>query len=126
MDFESLYASEYRIGTVLGFVISYSTTSSIERYNEGHRLWSEIVYATGSFARAVWLHVPGGTPVVSVSVLGIYRSLLDPEPPGESNVEAKKIKVKALLEKKTIINMLEAYAIAVKHHLRGEDGCNYE
>ncbi|KAG2117571.1 Bestrophin, RFP-TM, chloride channel-domain-containing protein [Suillus cothurnatus] len=43
-------------GTVLGFVISYRTTSSFERYNEGRRLWSQIVLGSRTFARTVWLH----------------------------------------------------------------------
>jgi putative membrane protein len=48
-----------RIGTVLGFVISYRTTSSFERYNEGRRLWSQIILASRTFARTLWFHVPG-------------------------------------------------------------------
>lgn len=31
-----------------------------------------------------------------------------------------------LIEKKTVINLLEGYAVAVKHYLRGEDGIHYE
>ena len=46
------------IGTVLGFIISYRTTSSFERYNEGRRLWSQIIYANRTFARTIWFHVP--------------------------------------------------------------------
>lgn len=47
------------LGTVLGFVVSYRTTSSFERYNEGRRLWAQIVLGTRTFARMVWFHVPG-------------------------------------------------------------------
>lgn len=31
-------------------------------------------------------------------------------------------KARVLVEKKTAINLLEAFAVAVKHYLRGEDG----
>lgn len=31
-----------------------------------------------------------------------------------------------LIEKKTVVNLLEAYAVAVKHYLRGEEGIYYE
>lgn len=31
-----------------------------------------------------------------------------------------------MIERKTVINLLEAYAVAVKHYLRGEDGIYYE
>ncbi|KAF9220379.1 UPF0187-domain-containing protein [Gyrodon lividus] len=82
-------------GTVLGFVISYRTTSSFERYNEGRRLWSQIVLGSRIFARTIWFHVPDER------------------------------RARTLVEKKTVINLLEAYAVAVKHYLRGEDGIFY-
>lgn len=31
-----------------------------------------------------------------------------------------------MIEKKTVINLLEAYAVAIKHYLRGEDGIYYQ
>ncbi|TFK34654.1 Bestrophin, RFP-TM, chloride channel-domain-containing protein [Crucibulum laeve] len=94
------------VGTVLGFCVSYRTTSSFERYNEGRRLWSQIILATRTFSRTVWFHVP------------------DPEPTGD--VSSEEIRARSLIEKKTVINLLEAYAVAVKHYLRGEDGIYYQ
>ncbi|PFH51581.1 hypothetical protein AMATHDRAFT_74791 [Amanita thiersii Skay4041] len=94
------------LGTVLGFVISYRTTSSFERYNEGRRLWSLIIYSSRAFARTVWFHVP------------------DPESADKAAMEDAKMR--ALIEKKTVINLLEAFAVAVKHYLRGEDGIYYQ
>ncbi|KAM6494853.1 Bestrophin, RFP-TM, chloride channel domain containing protein [Amanita muscaria] len=95
------------IGTVLGFVISYRTTSSFERYNEGRRLWSQIILASRTFARTLWFHVP------------------DPTPTG-SQAEKEDARMRALIEKKTVINLLEAFAVSVKHYLRGEDGIYYK
>ncbi|EJD41899.1 UPF0187-domain-containing protein [Auricularia subglabra TFB-10046 SS5] len=90
-------------GTVLGFVISYRTSSSFERYNEGRRLWSSIIYATRCFARAVWFHVP--------------------DFPGlEADKAEAETRSRVLIEKKTVINLLQAFSVAVKHYLRGEDG----
>jgi ion channel-forming bestrophin family protein len=34
-------------------------------------------------------------------------------------------KARVLIEKKTVINLLEAFSVAVKHYLRGEDGIYY-
>ncbi|KAF6760427.1 Bestrophin, RFP-TM, chloride channel-domain-containing protein [Ephemerocybe angulata] len=93
-------------GTVLGFVISYRTTSSFERYNEGRRLWSQIILNSRTFSRLVWFHVPNSI--------------------GETPEETDELKAKALVEKKTVINLLEAFAVAVKHYLRGEDGIYYK
>lgn len=97
-------------GTVLGFVISYRTTSSFERYNEGRRLWSQIVLGSRTFARTVWLHVPDNTYPSA-------QTLSDPQ---------EEYKARTLIEKKSVINLLEAFSIAVKHYLRGEDGIYYE
>ena len=48
-----------------------------------------------------------------------------PEVPGETiSVEERKARV--MVEKKTIINLLEAFSIAIKHYLRGEEGIFYE
>jgi ion channel-forming bestrophin family protein len=35
-------------------------------------------------------------------------------------------KARCIIEKKTVINLLEAFGVAVKHYLRGEDGIYYE
>lgn len=47
------------LGTVIGFAISYRSSSAFERYNEGRRYWSAVVLNVRMFARAVWFHVPG-------------------------------------------------------------------
>ncbi len=47
-----------RFGTVLGFVISYRTSASFERYNEGRRYWSSITLSSRVLARMIWFHVP--------------------------------------------------------------------
>ncbi|KAI0266343.1 UPF0187-domain-containing protein [Gloeopeniophorella convolvens] len=96
------------IGTVLGFVISYRTTSSFERYNEGRRYWSQIVLATRTFARLIWFHVPDSMEM------------------GSPNMTPEEKKARVLVEKKTVLNLLEAFSVAVKHYLRGEEGIYYE
>ncbi|CAE6426976.1 unnamed protein product [Rhizoctonia solani] len=94
-------------GTILGFVISYRTSSSFERYNEGRRIWSTIVLASRTFSRTVWFHVPD-TPSTA---------------PPETAVEER---ARNIVEKRTAINLVEAFSVAVKHYLRGEEGIYYE
>ncbi|OSD07945.1 UPF0187-domain-containing protein [Trametes coccinea BRFM310] len=96
------------IGTVLGFVISYRTTASFERYNEGRRLWSQIILGSRTLARTIWFHVPETMPA----------SKDDPSTPEQR-------KARVLIEKKTVINLIEAFGVAVKHYLRGEEGVYY-
>ncbi|KAG6333100.1 hypothetical protein ID866_5991 [Astraeus odoratus] len=117
-------------GTVLGFVISYRTTSSFERYNEGRRLWSQIVLGSRTFARTIWFHVPGTFLTFTFQPflhkhLFINHRVADNAMPDVPNLTDDDRKARTLVEKKTVINLLEAYAIAVKHYLRGEDNIYY-
>ncbi|KAI0067026.1 UPF0187-domain-containing protein [Artomyces pyxidatus] len=95
------------LGTVLGFVISYRTTSSFERYNEGRRYWSQIILGSRTLARMIWFHVP--------DVMDL----------GAPNMSVDEKKARILVEKKTVLNLIEAFSVAVKHYLRGEEGIYY-
>ena len=48
-----------------------------------------------------------------------------PEVPGEAD-SAEERKARTLLEKKTVLNLVEAFGTSVKHYLRGEEGIFYE
>ena len=43
--------------------------------------------------------------------------------PGVTNPD--EVAARVLVEKKTVINLTEAFAVAVKHYLRGEEGIYY-
>ncbi|KAG8825973.1 hypothetical protein FRC19_010052 [Serendipita sp. 401] len=98
------------LGTVLGFVISYRSAASFDRYNEGRRYWSQVVFNIRMFARTVWFHVPDGPGNMK---MGAARTV-------------QEYKARTLVEKKTVLNLLEAFAVALKHYLRGEEGTHYE
>ncbi|CAE6413463.1 unnamed protein product [Rhizoctonia solani] len=103
-------------GTILGFVISYRTSSAFERYNEGRRLWSTIILASRTFSRTVWFHVPDESTA----------AVPTPAPADEPKPDSKIPRARTLIEKRTTINLVAAFSIAVKHYLRGEDGIDYE
>ncbi|EGG00846.1 uncharacterized protein MELLADRAFT_111510 [Melampsora larici-populina 98AG31] len=96
-------------GTVIGFVVSYRTSSAYERYNDGRKQWSSIILAGRTFARLIWLHCPDAP-----------RPFDPKEPPTEEE------RLRSIIEKKTIINLVEGFAVSLKHHLRGEHGIYYE
>ena len=48
------------------------------------------------------------------------------DPVGETPAETAELKARTLIEKKSALNLLEAFAVAVKHYLRGEDGIYYK
>ncbi|CAG8633369.1 4337_t:CDS:10, partial [Acaulospora colombiana] len=99
------------LGTVLGFVISYRSSASFDRYNEGRRYWSQVVYNVRMFARTVWLHVPDGP--------------LDGKTLHPARTE-EEYRARNHVEKKTVLNLLEGFAVSLKHYLRGEEGVHYE
>ncbi|KAG1880145.1 UPF0187-domain-containing protein [Suillus subluteus] len=110
-------------GTVLGFIISFRTSSSFEHYNEGAKLWSHIVLNCRIFARTVWFHVPDNT--FPAPPKDCHRPIAD-EITDQDPAKTHKGYAMTLIEKKTVVNLLEAYAVAVKHYLRGEEGIHYE
>jgi len=90
------------LGTVLGLVISFRTSSAYERYQDGRKMWTNIVTSSRNFAQQVWIHVPVERKTGNATVL--------------QNV----------IEKKTMVNLVLAFAVSVKHFLRDEPGVYYE
>lgn len=94
------------LGTVLGLVISFRTSSAYERYMEGRKLWSAIALSSRNLAQIIWIHVPFERMNKKT---GQQKSVLE-----------------ITIEKKSMINLVQAYSVAVKHLLRGEPGVYYE
>ncbi|KAJ7124560.1 UPF0187-domain-containing protein [Mycena filopes] len=98
------------LGTVLGLVISFRTSSAYERYQEGRKMWTNIQIASRNLAQIasrfpIWIHVP------------VERT-------DKANV--KMSTVQSIIEKKSMINLVQGFSVAVKHFLRGEPGVYYE
>ncbi|KAI0634951.1 UPF0187-domain-containing protein [Trametes polyzona] len=94
------------LGTVLGLVISFRTSSAYERYMDGRRLWTTIAIASRNLALLIWVHVPF-------------------ERVDKKTGEQKSI-LEISIEKKSMVNLVQAYSVAVKHLLRAEPGAYYE
>ncbi|KDE07687.1 hypothetical protein MVLG_02146 [Microbotryum lychnidis-dioicae p1A1 Lamole] len=94
-------------GSVLGFLISFRTSSAYSCYQEGRRYWSSIIFASRCFARTAWIHVP---------------DTIDPgsSPAGEDD------RRRALIEKTSAIRLVGGFCIALKHYCRGEASVYYE
>ena len=116
---------------MLGFVISFRTTSSFDRYNDGRRYWTQIVFNSRILARTVWFHVPGATESfifqeVALSQTADNAISVPSEMHPISSEDKQKYEAMTLVEKATAINLILAYAVAIKHYLQGEDGIFYE
>jgi len=94
------------LGTVLGLVISFRTSSAYERYQDGRKMWTNIITASRNLAQQIWLHVP-------VDRTG-------------KGAAANTTALQNVIEKKSMVNLVLAYAVSVKHFLRGEQGVYYE
>lgn len=92
--------------TVLGFVvglgISFRTSSAYERYVDGRKYWAQLIQASRLMAHLVWIHAE-------------ERHEQDPDQ-GKAD----------LLAKLTGLNLIVAFAVALKHRLRFEPYTNYE
>jgi predicted membrane chloride channel (bestrophin family) len=99
------------LGVVIGFVISYRFSSGYERYWSGRSAWTAIIRNSRTFARMVWLHVP---PRVELGT------------PEQTGITEEKAGVGAMEEKKVAMNMIRAFSLALKHHLRGEVSPYYD
>jgi predicted membrane chloride channel (bestrophin family) len=94
------------LGTVLGLVISFRTSSAYERYQDGRKMWSNIMLASRNIAMAVWIHVP-------------FKRV-------DSETKETKPILESVIEKKSIINLIQAFSVSIKHFLRAEPGIYYE
>ncbi|KZT69332.1 UPF0187-domain-containing protein [Daedalea quercina L-15889] len=96
------------LGMVIGFVISYRAMSGYDRYWMGRSSWSDIICNLRTLSRLIWVHVP-----------------LRQGPKSDRDVPAEEMK-KCMEEKRMALDLILGFAIAVKHHLRGEMDIYYE
>lgn len=89
--------------TVLGFVVglglSFRSSTAYERYAEGRKYWSQLTLSAQCLARVFWVH-------------GMERE-------GEVGKQD-------LLAKMTAMNLIVAFAVALKHRLRFEPYSGYD
>ncbi|KAF8589566.1 UPF0187-domain-containing protein [Ramaria rubella] len=84
------------LGVVIGFVISLRVSSG---------------YDSRTMSRLVWIHVP--------------PRLTNPTDPAKSSIAMSEVG-QAMREKRIALELIEAFAVALKHHVRGELGIYYE
>lgn len=87
------------LGFVVGLALSFRSSTAYERYNEGRKYWAQLTLASENLARLIWVHVD--------------------EREGE-------LGKKDLLNKISCMNLIVAFAVALKHKLRFEPFMHYE
>ncbi|KAI0295779.1 Bestrophin, RFP-TM, chloride channel-domain-containing protein [Russula brevipes] len=82
----------------------------------GRTAWSDVVKNVQSLGRLIWFHVPLRlTPKTP-------QELLQPVVPSRTKEEVETV----MDEKRMAVDLLEGFAVALKHHLRGEYDIYYE
>ncbi|KAJ7157849.1 Bestrophin, RFP-TM, chloride channel-domain-containing protein [Mycena crocata] len=103
------------LGVVIGFVISYRAMSGYDRYWMGRAAWSDVIKNSRTMGRLIWYHVPPRLTVKTAeeTIKGqVMRS------PQELS--------KAMAEKRMALDLVLGFAVALKHHIRGELGIYYD
>ncbi|KAF9652700.1 UPF0187-domain-containing protein [Thelephora ganbajun] len=95
------------LGTILGLVISFRTTSAYERFSEGRRTWSTFSVLCRHTAQIIWHHVPN-------------------ERPHKTDPALSKPALYGIVEKKSMINLVSRRMVCSVHMLREEPGVYYE
>lgn len=96
-------------------MISLRTSSALERWNAGRQAWSTLQTASRNLASLIWIHV-GSTTLTVAEQADIV--------PGSDEDEIERLK--SLLEKKTMLGLIQAFATSTKHYVRGESGAFYD
>ncbi|KAJ3825988.1 Bestrophin, RFP-TM, chloride channel-domain-containing protein [Lentinula raphanica] len=103
------------LGVVLGFVLSYRAMSGYDRYWQGRTAWSDVIQHSRSLGRLVWYHVPPRlTPRTAEEIST-----------GLMNRTSSEL-TRVMAEKRMALDLILGFAVALKHHLRGEVGIYYE
>ncbi|KAK5210057.1 hypothetical protein LTR41_004689 [Exophiala xenobiotica] len=91
--------------TITGFVVSlalsFRSTTAYERWSEGRKYWAQLIVTSRNLARLMWIHTKERHDVS--------------EERGKAD----------LLGKLTALNLLNAFAVALKHRLRFEPSVEY-
>jgi len=88
-------------GFVVGLSLSFRSTTAYERYIEGRKYWAQLLLASRNLARIIWVHTQ------------------------ERHAESAELGKKDLLGKLAALNLLNAFAVSLKHRLRFEPSVEY-
>jgi len=88
------------LGVVVSLLLAFRTNNAYDRYWEGRKLWTSMIQDVRKMTRAIWLGVSGTSQIDSLTS-------------------------KALIERRSALNLSLAFVVAVKHYLRDEFSYDY-
>ncbi|KAF2852564.1 UPF0187-domain-containing protein [Plenodomus tracheiphilus IPT5] len=90
------------LGFVVGLALSFRSSTAYERYNDGRKYWAQLTFVSQNLARLIWVHAD------------------------ERHAKDAVVGKNDLLAKISCLNLISAYAVALKHKLRFEPGMHYD
>ena len=88
-------------GFVVGLALSFRSSTAYERYTDGRKYWAQLIITSRTLARTIWIHTK------------------ERNDEGEAQTKAD------ILGKLTALNLINAFAVALKHRLRFEPSTEY-
>ena len=88
-------------GFVVGLALSFRSSTAYERYTEGRKYWSQLLLTSRNMARIIWIHAQ------------------------ERHEEDAELGKRDVLEKLAALQLINAFAVALKHRLRFEPSTEY-
>jgi ion channel-forming bestrophin family protein len=88
-------------GFVVGLALSFRSSTAYERYSEGRKYWAQLLFTSRNLARLIWVHVQ------------------------ERHAESAELGKEDVLSKLAAMNLLNAFAVSLKHRLRFEPSTEY-
>lgn len=92
------------LGFLVGLSLSFINSTAYERYSEGRKAWASLTLQSRNLARLTWVHIKERPDT--------------PEAPHQAKED--------LLAKITALNLILAFAVALKHRIRFEPHVHYE
>lgn len=89
------------LGFVVGLALSFRSSTAYERYTEGRKYWAQLLLTSRILSRIIWIHTK------------------------ERHSESPELGKSDLLAKLTALNLLNAFAVSLKHRLRFEPSVEY-
>lgn len=89
------------LGFIISLALSFRVTTAYERFSEGCKYWAALMFNARVLARTIWIFV------------------------GERHDVSEELGKSDLLGKLSAINLITAYALAMKHRLRFEPAVCY-
>jgi predicted membrane chloride channel (bestrophin family) len=89
------------LGFVVGLALSFRSSTAYERYAEGRKYWAQLLLTSRILSRIIWIHTK------------------------ERHTQSPELGKSDLLSKLSALNLLNAFAVSLKHRLRFEPSVEY-